>query len=81
MFTDYVQYVMSKLAVFELIKDDEPYYGFIKGFKGVWAQGKTLKECEETLREVLEEWMILKLRKNQFLPTTKKFDLNTLLSK
>lgn len=61
MFTDFVLDVMQRLAKYELIKDEEPYYGSIRGFKGIWAQGKTLAECEKNLREVLEEW--LKLRR------------------
>lgn len=67
MFTQYVEQIMQTLAVYELIRDKDPYYGEIKSFPGVWAQGKTLKECEQTLREVLEEWIILKIRKGKFL--------------
>ena len=63
MFTDYVRHVMQKLAKYELIHDEQPYYGSVRGFQGVWAQGKTLQECERNLREVLEEWLLLKIRK------------------
>lgn len=80
MFTHYVEHIMQSLAFYELISDKEPYYGEIKGFAGVWAQGKTLKECEQSLREVLEEWIILKIRKGKFLPTVRRYNLNTLLS-
>jgi len=79
MFTDFVQEVMQRLAVYELIDDRQPYYGSIRGFQGVWAQGKTLRECERNLHEVLEEWLLLKIRKKQVLPTTAKYDLNALL--
>lgn len=81
MFTEYVQYIMQRLAFYELMNDKEPYYGEIKGFEGVWAQGESLKDCEKNLQEVLEEWLILKIRKGKFLPTTRKYDLNALLSK
>ena len=64
MFTEYVQNVMEKLAGYEFIDDAQPYYGTIRGFQGVWARGKTLKECAQNLREVLEEWLLLKIRKN-----------------
>ncbi len=80
MFTQYVEQIMNLLAKYELIKDKEPYYGEIKGFDGVWAQAKTLKECEQCLREVLEEWLIIKIRKGKFLPTTRKYNLNALIS-
>jgi len=38
------------------ILDNGDYFGEILGIQGVWASGKTLEECRETLREVLEEW-------------------------
>jgi len=79
MFTDFVHDVMNRLASYKLIEDEQPYYGTMKGFRGVWAQGKTLGECEHNLREVLEEWLLLKIRKKHVLPTTKKYDLNELL--
>ncbi|MEK7218803.1 MAG: type II toxin-antitoxin system HicB family antitoxin [Patescibacteria group bacterium] len=80
MFTRYVADVMSRLARYERIGKERTYFGSIKGFRGVWAEGKTKKECEAELREVLEEWLLLKIRKRQFVPTTRQYDLNTLLS-
>lgn len=81
MFTEYVRDVMRRFAIFELIEDSQPYYGCLRGkdFQGVWAQGKTLKECEENLRDVLEEWLLIKIRKKGLVPTTRKYDLNALL--
>ena len=77
MITEYVDDIMAQLAQYEIIEESEPYYGFIKGkdFKGVWAQGKTLSECAHNLREVFEEWLVLKIRKNQFVPTTRKYNI------
>jgi len=40
--------------------DDGSYFGEIPGFKGVWANNKNLEKCREELKEVLEEWLILK---------------------
>ena len=79
MFTEYVQNVMEKLAGYELIDDAQPYYGTIRGFQGVWARGKTLQECAQNLREVLEEWLLLKIRKRKVVPTVRQYDLNSLL--
>ena len=79
MFTEYVQHVMQKFAKYELTSNEEPYYGSIKGFQGVWAQGKTLTDCEKNLREVLEEWLLLKIRKKGLVPSLRKYDLNALL--
>lgn len=51
--------------------DDKTCYGEIPGFKGVWANAKTLKKCRETLREVLEDWIVLKLRSDEALPAVR----------
>jgi predicted RNase H-like HicB family nuclease len=48
--------------------DDKTYFGEIPGFKGVWSNAKTMKQCREALREVLEDWIVLKLRSNEDLP-------------
>ncbi|MBI1812940.1 type II toxin-antitoxin system HicB family antitoxin [Candidatus Peregrinibacteria bacterium] len=79
MFTAFVDHLMESRARVERIDDDVPYFGRIRGFRGVWAQGQTRRECERNLREVLEEWLLLKIRKHQFIPTTRKYDLNVLL--
>lgn len=67
-------------AKLEKIEDPLPYYASIPGFKGVWAQGKTKKEALSELQEVLEEWLLLKVRKQKFVPSVRKYDLNALLS-
>ena len=79
MFTQYVDTVMARKARFERLKGKNRYFGKILGFQGVWAQGETQHECEWNLREVLEEWLLLKIRKQQFVPTVRKYDLNALL--
>jgi len=48
--------------------DDKTCFGEIPGFNGVWANAKTLKKCRVTLREVLEDWIALKLRCDEPLP-------------
>ena len=79
MFTEYVESVMRK-ARFERIDGKRTYFGRIIGFQGVWAQGKTQRECERNLREVLEEWLLIKIRKHRFVPTNRKYDLNALFA-
>ena len=38
-------------AVYEVIDDEQPYYGEVPELKGVWAAGKTSEECRaRTLR-------------------------------
>jgi predicted RNase H-like HicB family nuclease len=62
-------YISQKLAQARYkILDDGTYFGEIPGLQGVWASEKTLEKCRETLREVLEEWLILKLRDGDKIP-------------
>jgi len=64
---EYIEAALSH-AKYEIIKDEEPYYGEVPGLKGVWATGKTLEECRENLREVIEGWIVVRLRKNGSVP-------------
>jgi predicted RNase H-like HicB family nuclease len=43
-------------------------FGQIPGLAGVWASEGTLEECRRVLQEVLEEWLILKIRDNDPIP-------------
>jgi predicted RNase H-like HicB family nuclease len=51
--------------------DDKTWLGEIPGFEGVWANEKTMKKCRETLREVLEAWIVFKLRSDETLPAVR----------
>ena len=54
-------YISQKLAQARYkILEDGAYFGEIPGLQSVWASEKTLEKCREALREVLEEWRILK---------------------
>ena len=62
-------YISQKLAhAHYKILGDGTYFGEIPGLQGVWASEKTLEKCRETLREVLEEWLILKLQDGDPIP-------------
>ena len=67
MIQEYIQKALSK-AHYEIIEDEEPFYGEIDVLKGVWASGKTLEECRNNLIEVLEGWIILRLKHNLKIP-------------
>lgn len=67
MLLEYIQSALDK-AHFEIIKDKKPYYGEIPGLRGVWATGKTLEECRKNLEEVLEGWLMVRLRKGLPIP-------------
>jgi len=65
--TEYIEAALKE-ATYELIQDEEPYYGTIPSLQGVWATGKTLEECRRNLREVLEGWIVIRLRKGFPIP-------------
>ena len=51
----------------------EPYYGEIPNLKGVWATGRTLEECRKRLSEVIEGWIIIRLKKGLPIPPLGKY--------
>lgn len=60
--TEYIRAAMQK-AVLEQLSDGS-WYASIPPCQGVWANEKTPEKCKVTLREVLEEWLLLKLIDN-----------------
>jgi predicted RNase H-like HicB family nuclease len=65
-----------KKARYKIIEDGT-YFGEIPGLNGVWANERTLEKCREVLQEVLEEWLLLKLRDNDRIPKIGRVDLST----
>ncbi|MBU2461661.1 type II toxin-antitoxin system HicB family antitoxin [bacterium] len=69
MIIEYIQEALKK-AKYELIEDrEEPYYGEVPELKGVWAQGRTLEECRENLSEVIDGWILVRLKKGLDIPS------------
>jgi len=64
-----LEYINAALehANYEIIEDDEPYYGEVPELPGVFATGRTLEECRRNLTGVIDEWLIIRLRRG--LPT------------
>ena len=79
MLTKYIEAAMKR-AEYELIEDGT-YFGSIPGLKGLWANAKTLDECREELRSVLEGWLIVMLRRNEAVPPMGRVTLGRPLSK
>ncbi len=67
MIVEYIEAVLKR-AHYEIIDDEEPYYGEVKRLKGLWATGKTLEECRNNLKEVIEGWIIISLKRNLPIP-------------
>lgn len=67
MIREYIQAALER-ARYELIDDAEPYYGEIPELPGVWATGKTLEDCRRNLADVLDGWILLRLRRGLAIP-------------
>ncbi len=74
MLTDYVEKALRQ-AHYELMENGR-FWGEIPPLKGVWAEGQTLEECRDTLREVLEDWLLIGLRRGHHIPVIEGLDLN-----
>lgn len=48
--------------------EDKSWFAEIDGFDGVWANGETVEFCRKELSEVLEEWLLLKIRDGDKIP-------------
>ena len=66
MLTDYINAAMTR-AKYKII-DDGTYFGEVPRLEGVWANAKTLETCRQELQEVLEDWLIVKLRDGDTIP-------------
>lgn len=67
MILEYMREAM-KAAKYEILSDDGTYYGEILECRGVYANASTLEECRDTLEEVLEEWLVLRIHRNLPIP-------------
>lgn len=67
MIIEYIEEALKR-AHYEIIDDEQPYYGEIKELKGVWATGKTLEECRRNLKEVIEGWILVSVKKEIHIP-------------
>lgn len=67
-----VQYLNAALerATYEIIDDEEPFYGEIPGIDGVWATGKNLESCRRSLAAALEDWIVFSLQRGAVLPAS-----------
>ncbi len=59
MLTEYIAAAMRK-AEYKML-EDKTYWGEIPPLQGVWANADSLKECEEELESVLEDWILIGL--------------------
>lgn len=66
MLTSYLEKKL-KSAKYKHLKDGS-YFGEIPGLRGVWANARSLSACKKELQEVLEDWLVLKVRDHETIP-------------
>jgi predicted RNase H-like HicB family nuclease len=66
MLLQYIQKALTK-AQYKLL-DDGTWFAEVPGFEGVWANATTVEGCRQDLMEVMEEWLILKIRDRDPIP-------------
>ena len=72
--TDYVDQALAQAEYDKL--DDGSFAGRIPACPGAIAFGTTLRACEEELRSVLEDWILVGLKLGHTLPVINGIDLN-----
>lgn len=72
--TSYLEQAMS-LALYDKLEDGT-FVGRVPPCKGVVAFGATLHQCQDELRSVLEDWILVGLKLRHPLPVIAGIDLN-----
>ena len=68
--------VAMEMARYEIIEDEDSYWGEIPGLQGVWVRHQTLAGCQRELREALSDWIALRLRLGLDIPEIAQINLN-----
>lgn len=74
MLLEYIQATLEKAEYKQL--DNNTWFAEVPGFEGVWANGKTVENCRKELVEVLEDWLLLKLRDGDPVPVVNGIDIS-----
>ncbi|MGB0383413.1 MAG: type II toxin-antitoxin system HicB family antitoxin [Ardenticatenaceae bacterium] len=63
----YIQTALER-AHYEIIENQEPFYGEVSELEGLWATGKTLEECRRNLASAIEDWLLFSIAKGLPIP-------------
>jgi len=69
MLFEYIQGALEKAEYKKL--EDGTWFAEVPGFDGVWANNKSVEECRKELIEVLEEWLVLKIKDGDSVPVNR----------
>jgi predicted RNase H-like HicB family nuclease len=67
MLMEYIEEAMRH-AKYEILNDDNSFYGEISECAGVYSNSDNLEDCRKELQEVLEDWILFRTYKNLMLP-------------
>ena len=67
MLLEYMQAALER-AHYEIIDDENPFYGEVPHLAGVWATGVTLEDCRRNLAAVVEDWVLFSIAKGLKTP-------------
>ena len=74
MLTEYLEAAIRR-AVYDQL-EDKTYCGRIPECPGTIAFGRTLYDCQNELKSVLEGWLLVKIRHGDYLPIIDGVNLN-----
>ncbi len=74
MLADYIAKAVEK-ATYEPTETGR-FFATIPGFKGLWAEGKTVEAARRELITTLEDWLLLAIRCGDEVPVLGGIDLN-----
>jgi len=68
MLIEYIEEALRR-AHYELLEDaDAGFYGEVPDLPGVWANAHTLEECRLELKETIEGWILLSVKRSLPIP-------------
>jgi len=74
--SNYIEAAMS-MAVYDKLENGT-FAGRIPACKGLFAFGATLRTCEQELRSVLEDWILVAFKLKHSLPVIAGMEWNSL---
>ncbi len=74
MLIEYIQRALEKAEYKRL--EDMTWFAEIPGFEGVWANGESVEKCRKELMEVLEEWLLLKVKDGDAIPIIEGIEMS-----
>ncbi|MFQ5688586.1 MAG: type II toxin-antitoxin system HicB family antitoxin [Candidatus Scalindua sp.] len=74
MLIEYIQGALEKAEYKRL--EDMTWFAEIPGYEGVWANGETVEKCRKELMEVLEEWLLLKVKDGDPIPIIEGIEMS-----